>query len=106
MEGVSAVSAAKSSLSVLNSDGMAGVGSVGGSASAGGDFGQVMSQVVSDAVGTMETGEATAIQGMLGAAPASKVVESVMAAQRTLQSALAIRDKAVSAFQEITRMAI
>jgi flagellar hook-basal body complex protein FliE len=29
-----------------------------------------------------------------------------MEAQRTLQSALAIRDKAVSAFQEVTRMAI
>jgi len=35
-----------------------------------------------------------------------KVVESVMAAQRSLQSVLAIRDKAVAAFQEITRMAI
>ena len=30
-----------------------------------------------------------------------KVVESVMAAQRSLQSVLAIRDKAVSAYQEI-----
>jgi flagellar hook-basal body complex protein FliE len=29
-----------------------------------------------------------------------------MGAQRTLQSALAIRDKAVSAYQEISRMTI
>ena len=35
-----------------------------------------------------------------------KVVESVMAAQRSLQSVLAIRDKVVSAYQEIARMAI
>jgi flagellar hook-basal body complex protein FliE len=35
-----------------------------------------------------------------------KVVDSVMAAQRSLQSVLAIRDKAVSAYQEVARMAI
>ena len=35
-----------------------------------------------------------------------KVVESVMEAQRSLQSVLAIRDKVVSAYQEIARMAI
>jgi flagellar hook-basal body complex protein FliE len=35
-----------------------------------------------------------------------KVVESVMAAQRSLQTVLSIRDKAVAAFQDIARMAI
>ena len=35
-----------------------------------------------------------------------KVVDAVMGAQRSLQSLLAIRDKAVSAYQEIARMAI
>ncbi len=35
-----------------------------------------------------------------------RVVESVMDAQRTLQSVLAVRDKLVSAWQEITRMSI
>jgi flagellar hook-basal body complex protein FliE len=35
-----------------------------------------------------------------------KVVESVMEAQRSLQSVLAIRDKIVSAYQEVARMAI
>ena len=33
-------------------------------------------------------------------------LNSIMGAQRTLQSMLAIRDKAVSAYQEISRMAI
>ena len=41
-----------------------------------------------------------------GAAAPMKVVESVMEAQRSLQSVLAIRDKVVSAYQEIARMAI
>ena len=35
-----------------------------------------------------------------------KVVESVMDAQRSLQSVLAIRDKLVSAWQDISRMSI
>jgi flagellar hook-basal body complex protein FliE len=100
IEGVSALNAVKTSLSASGATGAAGAAGVTS------DFGQVLGQVVNEAMGTMQAGEAIAIQGLQGAAPAYKVVEGVMAAQRTLQSALAIRDKAVSAFQEITRMAI
>jgi flagellar hook-basal body complex protein FliE len=102
IDGVTALSATKSASQSFGASGAA--GSV--SATTGGDFGAVLGQVVSDAVGTMQTGEALAIQGLQGAVPAFKVVEGVMAAQRTLQTALAIRDKAVSAYQEISRMAI
>ncbi len=70
------------------------------------DFTQMLGQVVSDAVGTLQAGESAAIQGLQGALPPFKVVETIMGAQRTLQQALAIRDKAVSAYQEITRMTI
>ena len=103
IEGVTALSATKSASQSFNA------GDVSGSVSevsGGGDFGQVLGQVINDAVGTMQSGEALAIQGLQGSVPAFKVVEGVMAAQRTLQSALAIRDKAVSAYQEISRMAI
>jgi flagellar hook-basal body complex protein FliE len=103
IEGVTALSAAKSTSQSLNAGGVYGSVSDAGS---GGDFGQVLGQVVNEAVGTMQTGEALAIQGLQGSVPAFKVVEGVMAAQRTLQSALAIRDKAISAYQEISRMAI
>jgi len=103
IDGVTALNATKSTGQTLNSS------SVTGSISevnSGGDFGQVLGQVVNDAIGTMQTGEAMAIQGLQGAAPPFKVVEAVMAAQRSLQSVLAIRDKAVSAYQEISHMAI
>jgi len=103
IEGVSALGATKSAASSLGSAGVAGIGGV---SDPGGDFGQVMSQVVSDAVGTLHAGEAAAIEGLKGSMPAYQVVEKVMAAQRTLQSALAIRDKAVSAYQDIARMSI
>ena len=97
------MSAAKSALASISESGSATAPSATAPNS---DFGSVMKQVVSDSIGSMEAGETTAIQGLQGAVPAYKVVEAVMGAQRTLQAALAIRDKAVSAFQEITRMSI
>jgi flagellar hook-basal body complex protein FliE len=72
----------------------------------GPSFDQALSQVIGSAVDTLQTGEAVAIQGVEGAVSPMKVVDSVMAAQRSLQTVLAIRDKAVSAYQEVARMAI
>ena len=72
----------------------------------GPSFDQALAQVVGSAINTLQTGEAVAIQGVEGAVGPMKVVESVMAAQRSLQTVLSIRDKAVSAYQEIARMAI
>jgi flagellar hook-basal body complex protein FliE len=80
--------------------------SAGAAAVSGPSFADALSKVVGDAMGTLQSGEAAAIQGVQGALPPFKVVESIMGAQRTLSQALAIRDKAVSAYQEITRMSI
>jgi flagellar hook-basal body complex protein FliE len=72
----------------------------------GPSFDQALAQVIGTAVDTLKTGEAAAIQGVQGAVSPMKVVDSVMAAQRSLQTVLAIRDKAVSAYQEVARMTI
>jgi flagellar hook-basal body complex protein FliE len=72
----------------------------------GPSFDQALAQVVGSAVDTLQAGEAAAIQAVQGAVSPMKVVDSVMAAQRSLQTVLAIRDKAVSAYQEVARMAI
>jgi flagellar hook-basal body complex protein FliE len=72
----------------------------------GPSFDQALTQMIGSAIDTLQTGEAAAIQGVEGAAAPMKVVESVMAAQRSLQTVLAIRDKAVAAYQEIARMSI
>jgi flagellar hook-basal body complex protein FliE len=69
-------------------------------------FEQALGQAIGSAVDALNTGEAVAIQGVEGAVAPMKVVESVMEAQRSLQSVLAIRDKIVSAYQEIARMPI
>ncbi len=71
-----------------------------------GDFGQMLSQVTSDTVDKIKAGEATAISGLHGKATVQQVVEAVSDAQGSLQTALAVRDKAVSAYQEIMRMTI
>ena len=73
---------------------------------AGPSFTEMLGQVISAGVNTIQAGESAAIQGLSAAAPPFKVVEAVLAAQRTLQEGLSIRDKVVSAYQEIARMSI
>jgi flagellar hook-basal body complex protein FliE len=69
-------------------------------------FGDMMAQVATSAVDTMKAGEAASIAGIQGRASVQQVVEAVMSAEQTLQTAIAIRDKVVAAYQEIARMAI
>ncbi len=96
------------SVSAIGSQGLSGVRAPAGAAAPtqGPSFDQALAQVVGSAIDTLQTGEAVAIQGVEGAVAPMKVVESVMAAQRSLQTVLALRDKAVSAYQEVARMAI
>ncbi|NBN64880.1 flagellar hook-basal body complex protein FliE [Microvirga tunisiensis] len=106
-----------SSLNSVSSDGiLSGVSQtryVGGPAPVGGaeatpgvSFSETMAQVSLDVVDRIKDGEAAAISGISGKASAQQVVEAVMAAEASLQTAIAIRDKVVSAYQEISRMTI
>jgi flagellar hook-basal body complex protein FliE len=70
------------------------------------DFGDMLAKVAHDAVGTLKAGEAAAITGIEGHASVQHVVEAVMDAQTTLQTVIAVRDKVISAYQDISRMAI
>jgi flagellar hook-basal body complex protein FliE len=72
----------------------------------GASFGQMLDQLSSNTVDALKKGEATAISGVQGKASVQQVVETVMAAERALQTAIAVRDKVVGAYQEISRMAI
>jgi flagellar hook-basal body complex protein FliE len=79
-------------------------GAVSGATQA--SFSDMMAQVATSAVDTMKAGEAASIAGIQGKASVQQVVEAVMSAEQTLQTAIAIRDKVVAAYQEIARMAI
>nr|MEC9419079.1 flagellar hook-basal body complex protein FliE [Pseudomonadota bacterium] len=69
-------------------------------------FSDAMAKVSTDAIDKIKQGEAVSIAGVDGQASVQQVVEAVMAAESTLQTAIAIRDKVVSAYQEISRMSI
>jgi len=68
-------------------------------------FGQVLDEV-GEAISNLKGSEAAAMSGLQGRTPVQNVVESVMNAERSLQTAVAIRDKLVSAYQTISQMAI
>lgn len=70
------------------------------------DFGAVLGQMTLEAISTLRVGEQTAIAGVRGQATTQQVVEAVMASEQTLQTGIAIRDKVVSAYLEISRMTI
>ena len=70
------------------------------------DFGATLSQVTANAIQTMKSAETTSIAGLEGKASAQKVVESILAAEHSLQTAIAIRDKVVNSYTELSRMAI
>jgi flagellar hook-basal body complex protein FliE len=70
------------------------------------DFGSMLARMVTDTVDTLKSAEAVSISGIKEKASVQQVVESVLAAEQSLQTALAIRDKAVSAYLEVSRMAI
>lgn len=70
------------------------------------DFSNMLARMAADTVNTLKAAEATSVAGITDKASVQQVVESVMAAEQSLQTALAVRDKVVSAYLEISRMAI
>ncbi|OYX02747.1 MAG: flagellar hook-basal body protein FliE [Rhizobiales bacterium 32-66-8] len=70
------------------------------------DFSTVLARMSSDAVDSVKAGEAAAISGIQGKASVQNVVQAIMSAEQTVQTAIAVRDKVVAAYQEISRMAI
>ncbi|MCC7253284.1 MAG: flagellar hook-basal body complex protein FliE [Hyphomicrobium sp.] len=70
------------------------------------DFGTVLGRMTLEAISTLKQGEQTAVLGVRGQATTQQVVEAVMASEQTLQAGIAIRDKVVSAYLEISRMTI
>lgn len=83
-----------------------GASQLGAGATAGADFSAVMSQLAGDAIGGLKTAEAASILGVRGQLPTQDVVEAVLSAEKTLQTAVAVRDKVVAAYLDLSRMQI
>jgi flagellar hook-basal body complex protein FliE len=83
---------------------------MGAAAPAGGagaaSFTEVLGAAGAKALDTMRGAETASLTALQGEADARTVVDAVMRAEQTLQTAVAIRDKIVSAYLEISRMQI
>ncbi|MBU1211176.1 MAG: flagellar hook-basal body complex protein FliE [Alphaproteobacteria bacterium] len=73
---------------------------------AAGDFEAALTGAVLDVAGRLRQAEAVSISGVKGEASQLEVVSTVMNAEQQLQAAIAIRDKVVQAYLEISRMQI
>jgi flagellar hook-basal body complex protein FliE len=81
---------------------------LGGAAAAGKSqsFAEVMGSMATEMTNSLKRSEAASIQGIRGEANTREVIDAVMHAEQSLQTAVAIRDKVVSAYLEIARMPI
>ncbi len=70
------------------------------------DFATYLAQAARETARELKAAEQIAIRGIEGKADIQEVVDRVMAAERTLSAALAIRNKLVAAWMEISRMQI
>jgi len=71
-----------------------------------GSFADVLADLGSTTVNKLNSAESISIEALRGNAGPREVAEAVMSAEQSLQVAIAVRDKIVSAYLEISRMAI
>jgi flagellar hook-basal body complex protein FliE len=69
-------------------------------------FSQFLEGKAQQFVDTMKEGEKMSARAVTGEADLTEVVEAVTAAEITLQTVVAVRDRLLSAYQEIMRMPI
>ncbi|MBB3935575.1 flagellar hook-basal body complex protein FliE [Aureimonas phyllosphaerae] len=105
---IPAIGSAMPRVDALRLDGLspAGASSAAATQEAGQSFAAAMNEIAREATQSMKGAETVSIQGVNGKASTQAVVDAVMGAERTLQTAVALRDKVVSAYLELSRMSI
>jgi len=78
----------------------------GGVATGASSFAAALGDAATNAFGSLQNAEQMSLKALSGEADTREVVDAVMSAEQTLQAAIAIRDKIVTAYLEISRMAI
>jgi flagellar hook-basal body complex protein FliE len=68
--------------------------------------GAAFAQVAGDFMATLRAGEETVKAGLVGRADPQAVVEALAATELAVETAVAVRDKVVEAYQEILRMPV
>lgn len=78
----------------------------GAQAGGGGSFGDLLRKAADGVVDTMAKGEQASLSAATGKADLTTVTEAVNNAEVAVQTVVAIRDRVVSAYQDIMRMPI
>ncbi|MBX6369531.1 MAG: flagellar hook-basal body complex protein FliE [Rhodospirillales bacterium] len=73
---------------------------------AGGGFADLVRQAAAETKETLQKAETESLKASLGKADIGEVVVAVADAEATLQTVAALRDRVISAYQEILRMPI
>ena len=81
-------------------------GAVGGLSGPGGGFGDALTRAMQGVVDTGHQADAKSMQAIAGGGNLTEVVTAVSQAELALQSAVAIRDRVVQAYQDVMRMPI
>jgi len=82
-------------------------GDTGGAAAGGGPkFADFLKEKAQDSVDTLRKSEQISAKAVTGEADIVDVVQAVNSAELTLQTVVSVRDRMISAYQEIMRMPI
>jgi flagellar hook-basal body complex protein FliE len=69
-------------------------------------FADVMASLGEGVVSNLRSAEANSLAAVRGEVPTRDVVDAIMSAEQSLQTAISIRDKLVTSYLEIARMQI
>ncbi|MFC5039424.1 flagellar hook-basal body complex protein FliE [Tianweitania sediminis] len=69
-------------------------------------FAAALGDMATNTIGSLQQAEQVSLMALQGDADTRTVVDAVMSAEQSMQAAIAIRDKIVTAYLEISRMAI
>lgn len=69
-------------------------------------FGDVLKNAAVKSIETLRGGEAASARAVSGDASLPEVVQAITAAEVTLQTVVAVRDRMIGAYQEIMRMPV
>jgi flagellar hook-basal body complex protein FliE len=72
----------------------------------GQSFADALGETAMATIGKLQAAEQASFKGMQGGLETREVVDAVMSAEQSLQAAIAIRDKIVTSYLEISRMQI
>ena len=103
---VSFVAANAAYQSAARVGGVSAAGALGPVQTPAANFSDALASAVKEATTTMHAGEAASAQGATGKGDVVQVVNAVTAAELTLETVVAIRDRVINAYQDIMKMPI